>query len=468
MLKIYNTEQRKKMPITLPSGACQLLMYTCGPTLYNYAHIGNFRTYVFEDILRRTIQYFGFPLKQVMNFTDVDDKTIKGSLEKKLELSNYVQTYKEAFFEDLKTLNIQLVEKYAFATHYISEMIHIIQTLLKKGVAYQGKDGSVYFNISKFPSYGRLSHCIVATHREGTADDEYDKERACDFALWKSYNPQRDSNVYWESPFGRGRPGWHIECSAMAITLLGKTIDIHVGGVDNIFPHHENEIAQSEGYTGQQFVRHWIHVEHLIVNGKKMSKSLGNFYTLRDLLKKGYTGSEIRYLLLNAHYRSPLNFTIKGLESARRALLRWSVCIERLRSANGRGESMIHFIPPLRSEIRKALADDLNISAVLATLFNFLKEINTQIDTHTLSKKSAQSILQFLTEVDTILGILPLQKPLLIIPDMIQRALSKREIARKNKDWMEADRQRDYIESQGYLIEDGPNGSKVKKHFHNS
>lgn len=284
LLKLYNTETKTKQ--TLELGPSKIIkMYTCGPTIYHYVHIGNLRTFVFEDILRRTIKFFGFPLIHVMNLTDVDDKTIKGALAQKVSLKEFVAPYKEAFFEDLGTLNIDLAEHYPAATDYICEMIKMIETLVEKGYAYKGHEGSIYFNIRKFPSYGRLSHLnlgeLLAGASERVEADEYDKENVSDFVLWKAYDKERDGPIFWESPFGLGRPGWHIECSAMATSLLGETIDIHVGGVDNMFPHHENEIAQSECCTGKVFVKHWLHSEHLLVDGKKMSKSLGNFYTLR-------------------------------------------------------------------------------------------------------------------------------------------------------------------------------------------
>ena len=333
-LEVYNTESRKKERITPAPGESTLRMYTCGPTVYNFAHIGNFRTFVFEDLLRRTIKYFGMPLIQVMNFTDVDDKTIAGALKKNLDLKTFTKIYEEAFLEDLKTLEIEPVEIYAAATDYIPEMIEMIETLLKKGVAYVGKDGNVFFSIKEFPSYGRLSHLTLEDLKVGASErvstDEYEKESVADFVLWKSYDKERDGSVFWQSPFGPGRPGWHIECSAMATKLLGPSIDIHVGGVDNMFPHHENEIAQSEGCSGKKFVRHWMHSEHLLVDGKKMSKSAGNFYTLRDLLEKGITGKEIRYLYLQTHYRTQLNFTFQGLAASRHALSRFRDFIHRL------------------------------------------------------------------------------------------------------------------------------------------
>jgi cysteinyl-tRNA synthetase len=468
MLRIFNTETRAKEEISLSRGEDTLKMYTCGPTVYNYAHIGNFRTYVFEDLLRRSLKYFGFPLKQVMNLTDVEDKTILAAKEKGVPLAEHTQIYKDAFFEDLKTLNVEPVEIYSPATDYIPEMITMIVTLVEKGYAYQGKDGGVYYSIKNFPSYGRLSHLKLDTLQEGAServsDDEYDKESASDFVLWKSYDEERDGDVFWNSPFGKGRPGWHVECSAMATKLLGETIDIHVGGVDNIFPHHENEIAQSEGCTGKHFVRHWIHAEHLIVNGKKMSKSLGNFYTLRDLLDRGYAGAEVRYLLLSTHYRTQLNFTLEGLEASRQTLNRLREFIRRLRGANAStGDSTKALIEKTRQTFNEALSDDLNISAALAALFDMIKPINTLIDASKITSDEAQDVLSFLEELDAVLGVLPLEEETLSIPIGVQEAFEKRQAARAGKDWLEADKQRDYIHSQGYQIEDSPEGSRVIK-----
>ncbi len=464
MLKLYNTETRAKQEVKLQDDL--LKMYTCGPTVYNYAHIGNFRTYVFEDLLRRTLKYFGFPLKQVMNLTDVEDKTIQGAIAAGEKLEDYTRTYKDAFFEDLKTLHIEPVEIYPPATDYIAEMITMIETLIEKGFAYQGKDGGVYYRLKSFPSYGRLSHLKLDELQEGAServsDDEYDKESATDFVLWKSYDPKRDGDVFWESPFGKGRPGWHVECSAMATKLLGPTIDIHVGGVDNIFPHHENEIAQSEGCTGKHFVRHWLHAEHLIVDGKKMSKSLGNFYTLRDLLDKGYTGAEVRYLLLATHYRTQLNFTFDGLEAARQTLARIADFVHRLRSASAPSGPAAP-IDEARTAFKAALGDDLNISVALAALFDFMKKINTLIDKGQLTSAEATATLDFLKELNTVLAVLPLEEKALEIPAEVTAAFEKRQAARAAKDWEEADKQRDYIQAQGYLIEDSPTGTRVKK-----
>ena len=467
-LKFYNTESRQKEEIT-PLNGKSFLMYTCGPTVYNFAHIGNFRTYVFEDILRRTIKFFGYDLRQVMNITDVEDKTIKGAIEGGISLKEYTDPYTSAFFEDLKTLSIEPVEEYPHATEYIPQMIKMIQRHLEMGYAYKSSDGSVFFSIDKFPSYGRLSHLYLDELKEGASKrvgtDEYEKEHAADFVLWKAYDAKRDGDIYWESPFGKGRPGWHIECSAMSMQLLGESIDIHVGGVDNIFPHHENEIAQSEAYSGKHFVRHWLHSEHLLVDNKKMSKSLGNFYTLRDLLKKGYTGKAVRYLLLQAHYRTQLNFTFEGLNGARHALQRLADFVHRLRGIDE--ATSFGMCKPLlekaEQEFSDHLADDLNMSAALASLFEMVREVNILCDTKKIGTQEAKKVLAFLEKLDQVLAIIPLHVQEESVPIEIQDALDKRETARKEKNWKEADLQRDKILVQGYLIEDTPKGPRVKK-----
>ncbi|MCB1068631.1 MAG: cysteine--tRNA ligase [Simkania sp.] len=467
-LHIYNTESREKEPITLAPHKKEIALYTCGPTVYNFAHIGNFRTYVFEDLFRRTLEFFGLKVKQVMNLTDVDDKTIKGALEKRVSLDEFTQFYKRAFFEDLKTLGIQKAHLYPSAIDYIPQMIAMIQHLIKKGLAYKGKEGSVYFSIRHFPAYGKLSHLCLSELKAGASErvttDEYEKESIADFVLWKGYDPERDGDIYWESPFGKGRPGWHIECSAMATELLGATIDIHMGGVDNIFPHHENEIAQSEGCSGKMFSRYWVHAEHLIVNGKKMSKSLGNFFTLRDLLDKGYSGTEVRYLLLSTHYRTQLNFTLEGLNAARQSLQRLEDFVHRLKQVQeGKGASAQ--IKETKDRFNAALADDLNISVALAALFDFIRHVNGDIDRNELSKEGASQVLAFLKEIDHVLGVIPLKEREEEIPKDIQEAFTRRQEARTQKNWAQADQERDYIQSKGYLIEDSPTGSRVKKNI---
>lgn len=467
-LKFYNTESRVK-EVFQPQKDRNVTLYTCGPTVYDYAHIGNFRTYLFEDLLRRTLKFFGMRVTQVMNITDVDDKTIRGAIKKGVSLEEYVKPFKDAFFNDLKTLNIEPVEHYPAATDYIKEMIAMIRELLDKGFAYKGGDGSVYYAINKFPRYGCLSHLkmdeLKAGASERVAADEYDKENISDFALWKAYDPERDGKIYWDSPFGPGRPGWHIECSAMSMKILGKTIDIHCGGVDNMFPHHENEIAQSEAISGKQFVRVWMHSEHLIVDNKKMSKSLGNFYTLRDLLKKGYSGSQIRYMLLQTHYKTQLNFTLEGIEAANHSLRRLNDFTARLSEVEG-GTSTGLAAPAASKGVEdfaKGLADDLNISVALAGVFDMVREINTLCDKGALSREEASGVISVMEQFNSVLGVITFGEDQEQIPQELIDALENRQKARQDKDWAKADMLRDFIHSRGYVIEDTPSGTRLKK-----
>lgn len=465
-LKLFNTLKREKEEI-YPLNDKFITLYTCGPTVYDFAHIGNFRTYIFEDLLKRTLEFFGFKVKHVMNLTDIDDKTIKGALAKNISLDDYTKTYKKAFFEDIELLNIEKADYYPEATAYIPEMIKIIALLLEKEIAYLGSDGSIYFSIERFEQYGKLSHLnldeLVVGKRVSL--DEYEKENASDFVLWKSYDPKRDGSIFWESPFGKGRPGWHIECSAMSLKLLGDTIDIHCGGVDNIFPHHENEIAQSESYTGKEFVRCWAHSEHLIVDNKKMSKSLGNFYTLRDLVNKGYAPDQIRYLLLSVHYRTQLNFSFGGLDAAKSSLKRIEDFVDRLKLVDSHKKSGF-----VKEAIEKggelfslALSDDLNISLALAALFDFIRDLNTLCDEEKISKKEAKEALEFLAKIDKVLGVLPLGKKEIEIPKEVEEALVKRQTARQEKNFKKADEYRDFILSKGFIIEDTSKGAILKK-----
>ena len=465
-LKLYNTETRAK-EVVAPRKGEAITLYTCGPTVYDYAHIGNYRTYVFEDLLRRTLKFFGAQVVQVMNITDVDDKTIRGAIREKVSLVEYTKRYKEAFFADLKTLNIEPVEHYPEATAYVGEMIAMIEGLLEKGIAYKGGDGSVYYAIDRFPKYGRLSHLnrddLKAGASERVATDEYDKENISDFVLWKALDPERDGNIFWESPFGPGRPGWHLECSTMATKLLGATLDIHCGGVDNIFPHHENEIAQSEAFTGKTFVRHWMHSEHLIVDNKKMSKSLGNFHTLRNLLDKGWTGRQVRYMLLQSHYKTQLNFTFEGLDAVQHALQRLHDFIIRMRGVEVPASEGL--VAPILDNAHRAfataLADDLNISVAFAALFDMVREINALSDRGNISKDEAEHVLDMLNRFDTVLGVFNFEDE--AIPPELVEALDKRVQARKVKDWAAADRLRDFIQERGYVIEDTSGGARLKK-----
>jgi cysteinyl-tRNA synthetase len=467
-LRLFNTASRQK-EMLVPLQDHHVRMYTCGPTVYNFAHIGNFRTYVFEDFLRRTLKFFGFHITQVMNLTDVDDKTIKGAIARNISLNEYTQPYKDAFFEDLQTLRIEPVEHYPAATDYIPEMIRMIEVLMVKGIAYVGGDGSIYFAIQKFPRYGCLSHLhleeLQAGASERVASDEYDKDNVADFVLWKSYDPARDGQIYWDSPFGPGRPGWHLECSAMAMKLLGETIDIHVGGVDNMFPHHENEIAQSEACSGKLFVKMWLHAEHLLVDHKKMSKSLGNFYTLRDLLEKGYTGTQVRYLLLQTHYKTQLNFTFQGLEATKSALQRLNDFIQRLYEIDSlqEGGKAEELCQKTLDRFAEALADDLNISAALAALFDFVREMNALCDAGQIGKEEAQKVLELMKKIDSVLGVLSFAKQEPVIPAELQDAFERRLQARKEKNWKLADELRNFIQQRGYTIEDTPHGARLKK-----
>jgi cysteinyl-tRNA synthetase len=471
-LTFFNTATRQK-EILQPIKAGNISMYTCGPTVYDFAHIGNFRTYVFEDILRRTLKFFGLKVTQVMNLTDIDDKTIRGAIAKGIPLGEYTKKYSDAFFEDIKTLNIEPAEHYPAATSYIKEMCAVIQKLLDKGIAYKSNDGSVYFAIKKFPHYGCLSHLDLDSLEAGASDrvaaDEYDKEHVSDFVLWKAYDPSRDGNIFWESPFGKGRPGWHLECSTMAMNLLGETIDIHVGGIDNMFPHHENEIAQSEAYSDKPFVKLWMHAEHLVVDNKKMSKSLGNFFTLRDLILKGYTGKQVRYMLLHTHYKTQLNFTFEGLEASGVALQRLNDFIQRMQEIqkNGNGiKNSENFVTPIiektSHQFEVSLADDLNISACLASLFDMVREINSLADAGKINPEQAQNVLDFMHSIDKVLGVLTFEEEE-VFPEPIVKAFEERLEARKEKNWKLADSLRDFIYKEGYQIEDTAKGARLKK-----
>ncbi|MCH9610662.1 MAG: Cysteine--tRNA ligase [Chlamydiales bacterium] len=462
-IQLHNTEKRKLVEF-VPAKANCVTMYTCGPTVYHYAHIGNFRTYVFEDLLRRMFKFFGHQVEHVMNITDVDDKTIRGANELGVSLKEYVQPYKNAFFADIGSLGIERAEHYPCATDYIAHMIDFIQKLIDKDVAYKSGDGSVYFAIDKYADYGKLSHLKLEDLTISRIEnDEYEKDNVGDFVLWKAYDEERDGAIFWESPFGRGRPGWHLECSTMAMEILGQTIDIHVGAVDNIFPHHENEIAQSECLSCKEFVRHWIHSEHLIVNGKKMSKSLGNFYTLRDLLDKGYSGLEVRYMLMHTHYRTQLNFTFDGMEAARTSLGRLNDFVVRLqeRASEDKPEGLCRcFLEKAVQDFSKALADDLNISVALAALFELMRLVNGKMEE--LSGGDAAQVLFVLEEFNRVLGVMSFERNE-SVPQHLEELLEKRNQARKDRDWAESDRLRDAIASEGYVIEDTASGARLKK-----
>ena len=442
-------------------------MYTCGPTVYNFAHIGNFRAYLFEDLLRRTLKYFNYKVTQVMNLTDVDDKTIRDSKAAKISLNEFTAKYKKAFFEDLKTLNIDPAEFYPAATDHIQEMIALIQALLDRGFAYQAEDKSIYFTIAKFPEYGKLARIDMENQRAGVRvkNDEYAKDSVADFALWKAWD-ENDGDVCWDSPWGKGRPGWHIECSAMSMKYLGKTFDIHTGGIDNMFPHHEDEIAQSESANGCRYVNYWLHCDHLIVNGEKMSKSLGNFFTLRDLAQKGYAGAELRWVLLGTHYRKKLNFSFDACEQARAVLKKFNELFLRLKEANGAGgdEEIRDFAAKCRNNFAAALADDLNIAEATAAVFALQHEANRLMDLGKLSAAGAEAVRAQFRDFDRIYGVFNVDSAgVPEIPADIMKLAEERFQARKNKDFAQSDKLRDQLKSQGWSVEDAPGGFRVKK-----
>ena len=467
-LKFYNTLSRSlEVFKSVEEGKAGL--YTCGPTVYNFAHIGNFRAYIFEDLLHRTLEYAGYKVKQVMNLTDVDDKTIRNSRAAGVPLRDFTATYKKAFFEDIKTLNITPAAIYPAATDHIAEMIAMIQVLMDKGIAYQSEDKSIYFSIEKFPEYGKLAHIDRDNQRAGVRidADEYAKDSVADFALWKARD-EADGDVWWPSPWGEGRPGWHIECSAMSMKYLGESFDLHTGGVDNMFPHHEDEIAQSESVTGKKWVNYWLHCEHLMVDNTKMSKSLGNFYTLRDLLDKGYSGKEVRWVLIGTHYRKKLNFSLAALDQARETLGKFTSFFARMKEVTsaGDGSEVAAIVEQAQNQFRTAIADDLNSAGATAALFALVRDGNRLADAGTLSAAGAAKILECCRDFDRIFGCLDVDAAPVAeeFPAEVVAMAEERSAARKSKNWAESDRLRDAIKDAGYLIEDAPGGVwKLKK-----
>ncbi len=464
-LKLFNSLGNELQEF-IPLKGKEVGLYTCGPTIYNYAHIGNFRAYVWEDLLKRYLTYLGYKVKQVMNLTDVDDKTIKGSIHEKITLSEFTDKYKKAFFEDIKKINILPADIYPAATEHIGEMVSIIEKLMEKGIAYRGEDNSIYFSIKKFPNYGKLANINPEKLKEGVRikQDEYEKEGIGDFALWKAWD-ENDGPVYWETKLGKGRPGWHIACSAMSIKYLGETFDIHTGGVDNKFPHHENEIAQAEAATGKKFVKYWLHCEHLMVDGKKMSKSLGNFYTLRDLLEKELNPLAIRYVLVNSNYRQQLNFSVDSVRDAGKTLEGLKRLIERLRNVEENQESNVLKDIEEKTLIgfEKAMNNDLNVPEAIKHLFEYARETNKSIDENELGKKEAQHALNILRKIDSVLGILDFSEKFFELSEEQEEMIKKREKARANKDWKKSDEIRDKLKEQGIELIDKKDGSTEAK-----
>ena len=466
-LKLYNTLTRKK-EVFKPIKGKQVNIYTCGPTIYDYAHIGNFRAYMCSDILKRYLRYKGFKVKHIMNITDVEDKTIKGSIKEKISLKKYTKKFENAFFEDLEQLNMDKTDTFPRATDNIKEMVNIIDDLLKKKIAYKAKDG-IYFDISKFNDYGKLSKTKLENLQASKRilKDQYEKDEAQDFALWKFWDKQ-DYDVFWETKIGKGRPGWHIECSAMSMRYLGKHFDIHAGGVDLIFPHHENEIAQSEASSGKKFANYWLHNEHLLVDGKKMSKSLGNFYTLRDLLEKGSSAKAIRYLLLSVHYRQQLNFTKEAVEATDNAVQRLDTFVKKIKifkktSTKGKQDPEIKkSIEKTKKDFIEKMDDDLNISEALAVVFDFVKAVNTKMSSDGIDKRDAAEVYDFMKEIDSVLGVIDFKEEGKLSADL-KKLIDQREKARKEKDFDKADKIRADLEKKGILLEDTSEGVRWKK-----
>jgi cysteinyl-tRNA synthetase len=448
-LKFYNTLTREKEVFT-PINPPNVGFYSCGPTVYNYPHIGNYRAYIFADILKRVLLYDGYRVNHIMNLTDIDDKTIRESQKEGKTLKQFTEFYIEEFYKDIKSLNILEPTRFTKATDYIPDMVNIIKKLLEKGLAYKSNDGSVYFDIKKFKNYGKLSHLVLENQKENAGgriiSDEYEKNDAQDFALWKAWD-EKDGGVFWETELGKGRPGWHIECSAMSMKNLGEQLDIHTGGVDNIFPHHENEIAQSEGATGKQFVKYWMHNEWVLVDQKKMAKSFNNFYTLRDLTDKKINPVAYRFWLLMANYRTRVNFVWEALEGAETALKRlYGLYL-------GLGDTMGHVHKEYQNKFKEYIEDDLDTPRALALLWDVTKDENMS----NADKKA--TILDF----DKVLGLGFEHLKEEPVPEEITGLAKEREEARKNKDFKKSDELRAKINSMGYDIKDTPQGSDIFK-----
>src|SRR5579862_4889081 len=470
-IRFHNT-LTNRLEALAPLHPEEVRIYTCGPTVYDFAHIGNFRTFIFQDVLRRFLERRAFRVFQVMNLTDVDDRIIANAAAAKKSIRDYTDRYITAFVEDCRALGLEEPEKLVRATDYINEMVREIETLQKKGFTYDS-EGSIYFRISKFPDYGKLSKIDVGGIQAGARVDvdRYEKEDARDFALWKSPKP---GEHFWETAIGPGRPGWHIECSAMALNLLGETLDIHTGGIDLAFPHHENEIAQSEGATGKPFVRYWMHSEHLLVEGEKMSKSLGNFYTLRDLFKKGFKPSALRFALASVPYRKQLNFTFDGLQQAASSVDRLRNFAARLAQGKfpaGKQKGMAARIAEAAEEFDAGLSDDLNTARALAAAFDLLRETNIAIDKGDFRQDDVAAVQEFLANFDRVFAILEdndaekLRALGFSAADSgpsdteIEKLVADRQAARQRRDFAASDRIRKELADRGILVEDSKDGS---------
>jgi cysteinyl-tRNA synthetase len=470
-IQLHNTLTGKTEPF-VPQKAGEVLMYTCGPTVYDYAHIGNYRTFVFQDILRRFLKLRGFKLNHVMNLTDVDDRIIATAAAAGKSIRDYTEKYAQAFFDDCKTLSIETPEHWIRATDHIDDMVKLIERLQQKTFTYPS-EGSIYYRITKFPDYGKLSKIDLTGIQAGARvdNDRYEKESARDFALWKAPKP---GEHFWETPIGPGRPGWHIECSAMAMKYLGETLDIHTGGIDLAFPHHENEIAQSEAATGKPFVRYWLHAEHLLVEGEKMSKSLGNFFTLRDLFGKGYKPSALRFALASVPYRKQLNFTFDGLQQATSSVERLRNFADRLKQGKfpaGKQKGMSERIAKAAEEFDAGLSEDLNTARALAAAFDLVREVNIAMDKGEFRQGDVPAAQEFFAAFDKVFAVMEDNdgEKLRTLgyggadsgPDdaEIDRMVSERNAAKKKRDFAAADRIRKELADRGIIIEDAKDGT---------
>jgi cysteinyl-tRNA synthetase len=462
-LRLHNT-LTARLEEFAPERPPEVRMYVCGPTVYNRAHLGNFRSFVATDVLRRAFRYKGWRVKEVMNITDVDDRIIQQAQAASQDIATFTPPWTAAFLEDMATLRLERPEVIPRATEHVQEMIALIERLQARGHTYT-VDGSVYFRISTFPAYGRLAHLDVQGMKAGARvdTDKYDKENARDFVLWKA---KSDEPVWaqWDAPFGRGRPGWHIECSAMSMKYLGSTFDIHCGGVDLVFPHHENEIAQSECGTGVTFARHWMHVEHLLVENETMSKSKGNFFTIPDLLARGHKWDAIRYLLASAHYRKQLNFTFEGLDHAKAALSRIHGLVKRLGEADREGEAgeAEAACAEARTVFAAALDDDLNAPEALAAVHNLVTRANALLAAGALTRAGAERVRAELASMDAVFGtFFPEEGD--VLSEEEQRLFDARQDARKRRDFAAADAARKQLEALGVVLEDTAKGTRWRR-----
>ena len=472
-LKVYNTATRSVDEFE-PLEQGRVRVYACGPTIYDHAHIGNFRSFLFFDLVHRYLEWCDYEVCFVMNLTDVDDKVIEAASRERVSLEEHTRPFGEVFLADSTVLGIRPADVYPRATRYIDRMVDFIKRLVASENAYSADDGAVYFAIDSFSAYGKLKGIDTSTLKVGARvdHDEYDKEDARDFALWKAATEEDETvGAAWDSPWGRGRPGWHLECSVMSVTELGDTLDMHLGGEDLIFPHHENEIAQSEAATGQPFVRNWLHVKHLFVEGQKMSKSLGNFVTLRELLDEGYDPASIRHLLISSHYRGELNFTRQGLQASASAVQRLLDFEHRLEEVPINDLAEESQLPDLaRSALdsfKMAMDNDFNSADALAAIFILVSEVNAELDLHpAVIGADRDQVLNALRSMDGVLGLLEVAHTSRVVDDevtaWVERKLEERAKARANGEYAAADVIRKELEERGILVEDGPTGTRWK------